>query len=114
MASAEEPEEDLEGALDERRQLAAAPGVGGLLDDLGLGRVGVNGGRDLVQTDLLPADLRDRLMAANAPVHLNVMPMREAETFTLDDISQPAEVADEACVVSLTTSGSSWAWRSSS
>src|SRR5258708_6781764 len=49
----EYPEPPTEELLDPRRELAAAPGVGGLLDDLGLGGVGMDDARDAAQADAL-------------------------------------------------------------
>src|SRR5262249_42595680 len=51
--SGEHPEPPVEQLLDPRRELTSPPGVGGALDDLGLGGAGMDDARDLAQADAM-------------------------------------------------------------
>ena len=57
------------------------------------------------QRKLVMAELDELVEQYGRPRRTEIIHAGEIETFTLADISQPTEVTDEACVVSLTTSG---------
>lgn len=60
---------------------------------------------DTRQRKLLMAELDELVETHGRPRQSEIINAVDIETFTIDDIAQPTEITDEACAVSLTTSG---------